>query len=213
VPPVGPAGPADPQAAAETANLAADAAQRALREGVGAAIKLQVPRVAGSLAKAATALALSGEHALAAQRWAEAMAAAETEPDSYHALADLAQAQIRADQLDAAAQLIGVMLNESPASASDWQANAVLDPAWQAAAALVAALAKRGDTARAASVLQMIPDFALSYPGAVRALARAVAAADLTAAEIVGTSVAEPCSRSAAATSPNDESLTTVDDA
>ena len=135
--------------AAETADLAAMTARQ--------------------LAKAAAALTLSGEHAPAAQRWAAAMAAAQHEPDPCRELADLAQAQVRADLLDDEAQVIVGLLNDSPASAHDWQANAILDPAWQAAKALVAALAGRGDVTRASAVLQMIPDFAVSYPRAVRA--------------------------------------------
>ena len=136
--------------AAETADLAAMTARQ--------------------LAKAATALTLSGEHAPSAQRWAAAMAAAQHEPDPYRELADLAQAQVRADLLDDEAQVIVGLLNDSPASAHDWQANAILDPAWQAATALVAALAGRGDVTRASAVLQMIPDFAVSYPRAVPGL-------------------------------------------
>ena len=174
---------ADLRAAAQTANLAADAAQQALREGPDATMAPRVPRVAGRLAKAAAALTLAGEDALAARRWAEAMAAAELEPDPHLVLADFAQAQVRAGLLDQAAQVIAVLLDESQPDASDWQASAVLDRAWQAAAALVTALAERGDMADATAVLRMIPDFAFSYPHAVRGLARVIAATDVMAAE------------------------------
>ena len=195
VPPGKPTEPADLRAVTETANLAADAAQQARQEGPGATMAPRTPRVAGRLAKAAAALTLSGENALAARRWAEAMAAAKQDPDPNQTLADFAQAQVRAGLLDDAAQVIAILLDESQASAQDWQANAALDPAWQAAAALVAALAERGDTARAITVLQMIPDFAHSYPRAVRALARAIAATDVTGAERLAGRVNDPDGR------------------
>lgn len=191
-----PTGPADLRAAvAETANLAAGAAQRALREGPGATMAPRAPRVASRLAKAAAALTLCGEDARAAQRWAEAMAAAEQEPDPHQVLAEFAQAQVRAGLVDDAAQVIEVLLNESQTSVHDWQANAVLDPAWHAATDLVAALAERGDAARAVAVLRMIPDFAHSYPRAVRALAGAIAAADVTEAERLAGRVSDPDGR------------------
>ena len=107
-------------------------------------------------------------------------------------LAEFAQAQVRADLLDDAAQVIAVLLDESQTSAQDWQASAALDPAWQAVTALVAALAERGDMARAITALQMIPDFAHSYPRAVRALARAIAGTDVTEAERLAGLVQRP---------------------
>jgi hypothetical protein len=195
VPPGKPIESADLRAVTETANLAADAAQQARQEGPGATMAPRAPRVAGRLAKAAAALTLSGENALAARRWAEAMAAAKQDPDPNQTLADFAQAQVRADLLDDAAQIIAILLDESQVGAQDWQASAALDPAWQAAAALVAALAERGDAARAITVLQMIPDFAHSYPRAVRALARAIAATDVTEAERLAGQVNDPDGR------------------
>ena len=186
---------ADLRAAAETANLAADAAQQALREGPDATMAPRVPRVAGRLAKAAAALTLAGEDALAARRWAEAMAAAELEPDPHRVLADFAQAQVRAGLLDQAAQVIAVLLDESQPDAGDWQASAVLDRAWQAAAALVTALAERGDMADATAVLRMIPDFAFSYPHAVRGLSRVTAATDVAAAERLAGRLHDPDGR------------------
>jgi hypothetical protein len=195
VPLAEPIGSPDLRAVADTANLAADAAQQALREGPGATMAPRAPRVAGRLAKAAAALTLSGEDALAAQRWAEAMAAGEQEPDPHQVLADFAQAQVRAGLFDDAAQVIAVLLNESPASAGDWRANAVLDPAWQAATALVVALAERGDVAGAVAALRMIPDFAHSYPRAVRAVACAVVATDVREAELLAERVGDPDGR------------------
>lgn len=88
-----------------------------------------------------------------------------------------------------------MLLDESQTSMHDWQANAALDPAWQAATALVVALAERGDAARAVAVLRMIPDFAHSYPRAVRALARAIAATDVTEAERLAGQVQDPDGR------------------
>ena len=180
---------------AETANLAADAARQALQEGLGATMAPRAPRISDRLAKAAAALTLCGEDVLAAQRWAEAMAVAEQEPDPHQTLADFAQAQVRAGLLDDAAQVIAVLLNGPQPSVDDWQADAVLDPAWQAAIALVAALSERGDAARAAAVLRMIPEFARSYPRAVCALARAIAARDITEAEHLAGRVHDPDGR------------------
>ena len=181
-----PAEPADLRAVTETANLAADAAKRARQEGPGATMAPRAPRVADRLAKAAAALTLSGENALAAQRWAEAMAAGEEEPDPYQVLADFAQAQVRANLFDEATQIIEVLLDQAHPSAADWQVNAALDPAWQAGTALVAALAERSDVARAAAVFRMIPDFAHSYPRAVRALAGAIAVTDVATGRALG---------------------------
>jgi hypothetical protein len=178
-----PPSPAGLRAAAETANLATEAARQALAEGPDATMAPRVPRVAGRLAKAAAALTLSGEQALAAQRWAEAMAVAEQEPDPHRLLADFAQAQVRAGLLDDAAQVIAVLLDESPASVLDLEAITDLDPGWRAAAALVTALAERGDVAGATAVLGMIPDFALSHPQAVRGLVRVLASTDVVQAE------------------------------
>lgn len=194
---------ADWQAVAETANQAADAARQAQQERSG---------VAGKLAKAAAALTLSGEHALATGRWAEAMAAVGQDPDPAQACAEFARALVRAGLLDDAEQVIAVMLNETDTSADDWQGDAVRDPAWravmaachdvldlegQAAAALVGALAENGDVARAITVLRMIPDFAYSYPRAVRALAGAVARTDVTEAERLARLVRDPYGRGA----------------
>lgn len=183
------------RAAAETANLAADAARQALQEGPDATMAPRVPRVAGRLAKAAAVLTLAGEDALAAHRWAEAMAAAELEPDPHLVLADFAQAQVRAGLLDEAVQVIAVLLGESQPDAGDWQASAVLDRAWQAAAALVTALAEGGDVAGATAVLRMIPDFAFSHPHAVRGLARVIAATDVAAAERLAGRLHDPDGR------------------
>jgi hypothetical protein len=198
--------PGDRRAVAETANLAADAVRQAQQEEPGASMAPRVPRVAGKLAKAAAALTLSGEHALAARRWAEAMAAAEQEPDPAEALAEFAQAQVRAGLLDDAAQVIAVLLNETDTS---WQADAALDPAWQgvtalvaaldpawqAVTALVAALAESGDVARALTALRMIPDFAHSSPRAVCAVARAIAGTDVAEAERLAGLVRDPDGR------------------
>ena len=186
---------ADLRAVAETANLAAAAAQRARQEGPGATMAPRAPRVAGKLAKAAAALTLSGDNVLAAQRWAEAMAAGEEEPEPYQVLADFAQAQVRANLFDEATQVIEVLLDQAHSSAADWQVNAALDPAWQAGTALVAALAERSDVARAAAVLRMIPNFAHSYPRAVRALAGAIAAIDVAQAERLAGRVQDPNGR------------------
>ena len=57
------------------------------------------------------------------------------------------------------------------------------DHGWEAAATLVTALAARGDLAAAVSALSRIPDFALCYSRAVRALAQAVARTDPACAE------------------------------
>ena len=57
------------------------------------------------------------------------------------------------------------------------------DHGWEAAATLVTALAARGDLAAAVSALSRIPDFALCYSRAVRALAQAVARTDPAGAE------------------------------
>lgn len=195
VPPDESAKSADLRAVAATANLAADAAQQARHEGSGATMAPRTPRVADKLAKAAAALTLSGENARAAQRWTEAMAAGEEEPEPYRVLADLAQAQVRAGLFNDAAQVIEVLLDQAQPSVDDWQVNAALDPAWQAAAALTAALADRGDLSRAATVLRMIPDFAHSYPRAARVLARAIAATDIAEAERLAGRVRDPNGR------------------
>src|SRR5579872_2913427 len=198
--------PQDRRAVAETADLAADAVRQAQQDEPGASMAPRVPRVAGKLAKAAAALTLSGEHALAARWWAEAMAAAEQEPDPAEALAEFTQAQVRAGLLDDAAQVIAALLNQTDTS---WQADAALDPAWygvtalvaaldpawQAVTALVAALADSGDVARALTALRMIPDFAHSSPRAVRAVARAIAGTDVTEAERLAGLVRDPDGR------------------
>jgi hypothetical protein len=193
-----PAESADLRAATETANLAADAAQHALREGPGATMALRVPPVAGKLAKVAAALTLASEHAQAAEQWAQAMAAGEQEPDQHQVLVDFAKAQIRAGLLDGATQIIEVLLGPAQQSIADWQESAALAQAEQAAAALVAALAERGDVTGAAAMLRMIPDFSPSHPSAVRSLARAIAATDVAAAERLAGQVSDPDERGCA---------------
>ena len=193
-----PAESADLRAATETANLAADAAQQARREGPGATMAPRVPPVAGKLAKVAAALTLASEDAQAAEQWAQAMAAGEQESDQHQVLVDFATAQIRAGLLDGATQIIEVLLGPAQQSIADWQESAALAQAEQAAAALVAALAERGDVTGAAAMLRMIPDFSPSHPGAVRSLARAIAATDVAAAERLAGQVSDPDERGCA---------------
>ena len=86
----------------------------------------------------------------------------------------IAEAQVRAGLLAAADRTIAELTGHDLLSA---------DHGWEAAATLVTALAARGDLAAAASALDRIPDFALCYPRAVRALAHAVARTDPAGAE------------------------------
>ena len=82
--------------------------------------------------------------------------------------------QVRAGLLPAADRTIADLTGHDLLSA---------DHGWEAAATLVTALAARGDLAAAVSALSRIPDFALCYSRAVRALAQAVARTDPAGAE------------------------------
>lgn len=126
------------------------------------------------LAALAAAQALRGDPDGAAAVFAEAVTAARRQASPAGAMRAIAEAQVRAGLLTAADRTIADLTGHDLLSA---------DHGWEAAATLVTALAARGDLAAAASALGRIPDVALCYPRAVRALAHGVARTDPAGAE------------------------------
>ena len=126
------------------------------------------------LAALAAAQARRGDPDGAAAVFAEAVTAARRQASPAGAMRAIVEAQVRVGLLAAADRTIADLTGHDLPSA---------DHGWEAAATLVTALAARGDLAAAASMLGRIPDFALCYPRAVRALRCAVARAAPAGAE------------------------------
>ena len=118
------------------------------------------------LAALAAAQVLRGDPDGAEAVFAEAATAARRQASPAGAMRAIAEAEVRVRLLVAADRTIADLTGHDLFSA---------DHGWEAAATLVTALAARGNLAAAASVLDRVPDFALCYPRAVRALAQAVA--------------------------------------
>ena len=160
----------DSAGSARTSELALAASEETGSDGVRDADKSRP----NWLAALAAAQALRGDPDGAAAVFAEAVTAARRQASPAGAMRAIAEAQVRAGLLPAADRTIADLTGHDLLSA---------DHGWEAAATLVTALAARGDLAAAASALSRIPDFALCYSRAVRALAQAVARTDPAGAE------------------------------
>lgn len=155
---------------ARTSELALAASEETGSDGVRDADKSRPDW----LAALAAAQVLRGDPDGAEAVFAEAATAARRQASPAGAMRAIAEAEVRVGLLVAADRTIADLTGHDLFSA---------DHGWEAAATLVTALAARGDLAAAASVLDRIPDFALCYPRAVRALAQAVARTDPAGAE------------------------------
>ena len=174
----------DSAGSARTSELALAASEETGSDGVKDADKSRPDW----LAVLAAAQALRGDPDGAAAVFAEAVTAARRQASPAGAIRAIAEAQVRAGLLAAAERTVADLTGDDLLSADLLSA----DHGWEATATLVTALAARGDLAAAASALGRIPDFALCYPRAVRALAQAVARTDPAGAGQLAARLPEP---------------------